>query len=65
MDTINRLKQLMLDEKLKVHDISVGLNAHIGTVTRWLKTGRINEAWERVLNDWLLKKEVDKSNNQV
>lgn len=56
MDTINRLKQLMLDENLKVHDISVGLNAHIGTVTRWLKTGRINEAWERVLNDWLVSK---------
>lgn len=56
MTTIERLKQLMLDENLKVHNISVSLNAHIGTVNRWLKTGRINEAWKRELNDWLVSK---------
>lgn len=56
MNTIERLKQLMLDEKLTVHDISVKLNAHIGTINRWLKVGRISESWERVLNEWLISK---------
>jgi len=56
MTTIERLKQLMLDEKLKVHNVSVMLNAHIGTVNRWLKTNKISLAWERVLNDWLVSK---------
>lgn len=56
MNTIERLKQLMLDENLKVHNVSVTLNAHIGTINRWLKTGKISLAWERVLNDWLISK---------
>lgn len=56
MTTIERLKQLMLDENLKPHDISVKLNAHLGTVRRWLKVGRISESWERVLNEWLVSK---------
>jgi hypothetical protein len=56
MNTIERLKQLLIDENLKVHDISVMLNAHIGTITRWLKTGRISEAWRRDLDDLLVSK---------
>ena len=56
MNTIARLKQLMIDEGLKVHNISVALNVHVGTVTRWLRTGTISLSYERILNDWLVSK---------
>lgn len=56
MTTIERLKKLMIDEKLTVHAVSVLLNIHSVTISRWLKTGKINVMYEKNLNEFLTSK---------
>ena len=65
MTTIERLKKYMEENKLKAHDISVDLDVHLGTVTRWLKTGVISSSWERILISWLTQKELDNNATKV
>lgn len=55
----------MEENKLKAHDISVDLDVHLGTVTRWLKSGVISSSWERILISWLTQKELDNNATKV
>lgn len=56
MNTIERLKKYMEEEKLTLHNISMGLNLPVQTIHRWVKTGRINVMYEKNLNEWLVLK---------
>lgn len=52
-ELIAKLQQLKDENRYTLHDLSKRLDMHISTLERWLKTGRINKIYSKVVRERL------------
>ncbi|MFA5157379.1 MAG: hypothetical protein WC532_08390 [Candidatus Omnitrophota bacterium] len=52
-ELIDKIRNLKIENRYTLYDLSRKIDVQIGTLERWLKTGRINRFYARVVREKL------------
>ena len=52
-ELIEKMRKLKEDKGYTLHDLSKKMDIHISTIERWLKTGRINKVYAKIVRERL------------
>jgi hypothetical protein len=53
IELIRKIQQFKDDNSYTLHDLSKKIDVQVSTLERWLKTGRINKVYARVVREKL------------